>query len=234
MIKQPVDLVTGATSPVGLAILKALTERGGSPVASGRSRDRPPSIPQGCPWLSLDFLSPVESQLPESPPWRSHGLRTIYHLAHPTFHRHDNDPLSLLPAIRGMHDFYKNILPHTGKGSSLLFLLPDLDRLGVLGYTSARIYLGALRGLIRQWKIELAPKGIFVGGVTMIHVPGHTTPNMNSSILEKLKALSPDGRLFTATEVAQFLQTLATLSETGTPWPSDLLLSLDSQTLFYP
>lgn len=234
MIKQPVDLVTGATSPVGLAILKALSDKGGTPVASGRSSRRPSSIPPGCQWLSLDILSPVGEQLPAAPPWGGRGLRTIYHLAHPTFHRHDNDPLSLLPAIRGIHDFYTELLPHTEKGSSLLFLLPDLDRLGVSGYTSARIYLGALKGLLRQWAIEWTPKGIFVRGVTMLHVPGHTTPNMNPAILEKLKALSPTGRLFTATEVAQFLRTLATLSETGTPWPSDLLVSLDSQTLFYP
>jgi hypothetical protein len=139
-----------------------------------------------------------------------------------------------LPALRGVQELHQEIRPHLQKGSSLLFLLPDLDRLAVSGYISARIYLGALKGLIRQWKVELAPEGIFVGGLTMIHVPGHTTPNMNPAILEKLKRSSPMGRLFTGTEVAHFLMTLAQFSEMGTSWPSDLLISLDSQTLFCP
>ena len=234
MIKEPVDLVTGATSPVGLAVLHALTEMGTSPVATGRSHHRPPSIPERCDWLRLDMLSPLQSQLPETPPWRERGLRTFYHLAHPTFHRHEQDPFSLLPALRGIQELHQEIRPHLQKGSSLLFLLPDLDRLAVSGYISARTYLGALKGLIRQWKIELAPEGIFVGGVTMIHVPGHTTPNMNLAILEKLKRSSPMGRLFTETEVARFLMTLAHFSEIGTSWPLDLLISLDCQTPFFP
>ena len=234
MIKEPVDLVTGATTPVGLSILSALTDMGVAPVATGRSAHRPPSIPQRCDWLTLDFLSPISPQLPENPRWREHGLRTFYHLSHPTFHRHEPAPFSLLPALRGIHELHQAIRPHLQKGSSLLFLLPDLDRLAVSGYLSARIYLGGLKGLIRQWKIELAPKGIFVGGLTMVHIPGHTTPNMNPDILEKLKRSSPMGRLFTETEVARFLMTLSHFSEMGTSWPSDLLISLDSQTLFLP
>jgi hypothetical protein len=234
MIKEPVDLATGATSPVGLSILDGLTAMGGAPVATGRSARRPSSIPERSDWLTLDLLSPIPSQLPEMPRWRDLGLRTFYHLAHPTFHRHEPDPFSLLPALRGVHDLHQEIRPHLQKGSSLLFLLPDLDRLAVSGYLSARIYLGGLKGLIRQWKVELAPKGIFVGGLTMVHVPGHTTPNMNPDILEKLKRSSPMGRLFTETEVARFLMTLAHFSEMGTSWPSDLLISLDSQTLFFP
>ena len=234
MSKEPLDLVTGATSPVGLAILKALLEQGFSPVASGRARVRPPSVPPACQWLSMDLTSPIRQQIPPSLPWQDHEMRSVYHLAHPTFHRHDPDPLSLLPAIRGLHDLHQELLPHLGNGSSLLFLLPDMDRLPVSGYTSARIYLGALKGMIRQWKIELSPKGIFVGGFSMIHVPGHNTPNMNASILEKLKQASSTGRLPDAHEIAQFFLALARFSETGIQWPSDLLISLDNPSLFCP
>jgi len=234
MIKEPVDLVTGATSPVGLAILKALTESGSIPVASGRARLRPESIPENCRWISFDLLSPITPQIPSPAPWKRHGLRTLYHLAHPTFHRHDPDPLALMPAIRGFYDLHHEILPHLEKGSSILFLLPDLDRLGVFGYSSARIYLGALKAMIRQWKIELSPKGVFVGGLSMIHVPGHNTPNMNPSILKKLENASPARRHLAPPEIAQFLLTLARFSDIGNPWPSDLLINLDQETLFYP
>lgn len=226
-------LIVGSGGSVGAHLRTLLTESGDHVFNTHYHPRDPDQTADPVHWIGFDLMEPSRDI-----PSLLHALdrsllSSLVLFSHPSLLQEKESPppdqmLSLLPALEGVKILFDACAPFLENGT-ILSVIPSLSTLKAGGYMKARIYFGALKGLLEEYSRTNTAGIPGILTLELVHIPGESTPHIPSALLERMARQTLSGTLPDSLSIARGI---ASLIQTPQRWMYGKTLRLPEGPFF--